>query len=129
MRPSPCLPTSRLVSRVTLRFIFRTKPTSPVTVDPWAGSYYVESLTNEIVHKAWEHIQEIEKLGGMAKAIETGIPKMRIEEAAARTQARIDSGHRPSSASTSIVWLKEAPIDILEMDNTEPFATSRLSHA
>ncbi|MDD7530538.1 MAG: methylmalonyl-CoA mutase family protein, partial [Prevotellaceae bacterium] len=61
-------------------------------IDPWAGSYYVESLTNEIAHKAWEHIQEIEKLGGMAKAIETGIPKLRIEEAAARTQARIDSG-------------------------------------
>src|SRR5574344_109647 len=61
-------------------------------IDPWAGSYYVESMTNELVHKAWEHIQEIEKLGGMAKAIETGVPKMRIEEAAARTQARIDSG-------------------------------------
>ena len=61
-------------------------------VDPWAGSYYVETLTNEIAHKAWEHIQEIEKLGGMAKAIETGIPKMRIEEASARKQARIDSG-------------------------------------
>ena len=63
------------------------------SVDPWAGSYYVESLTNEIVHKAWELIQEVEKLGGMAKAIETGIPKMRIEEAAARKQARIDSGN------------------------------------
>ena len=61
-------------------------------VDPWGGSYYVESLTNELAHKAWELIQEVEKLGGMAKAIETGIPKMRIEEAAARTQARIDSG-------------------------------------
>ena len=57
-------------------------------VDPWGGSYYVESLTNELAHSAWEHIQEIEKLGGMAKAIETGIPKMRIEEAAARAQAR-----------------------------------------
>ena len=64
-------------------------------IDPWAGSYYVETLTNELVHKAWEHIQEIEKLGGMAKAIETGLPKMRIEEAAARTQA---------SVPTSIVW-------------------------
>ena len=63
-------------------------------VDPWGGSYYVEALTNELAHKAWEHIQEIEKLGGMAKAIETGIPKMRIEEAAARTQARIDSGEQ-----------------------------------
>ena len=61
-------------------------------IDPWAGSYYVEALTNELAHKAWEHIQEIEKLGGMAKAIETGTPKCRIEEAAARTQARIDSG-------------------------------------
>src|SRR5690554_7294041 len=61
-------------------------------VDPWAGSYYVESLTQELADKAWAHIQEVEKLGGMAKAIETGIPKMRIEEAAARTQARIDSG-------------------------------------
>lgn len=63
-------------------------------IDPWAGSYYVESLTHELAHRAWEHIQEIEKLGGMAKAIETGIPKMRIEEAAARTQARIDSGEQ-----------------------------------
>ena len=61
-------------------------------VDPWAGSYYVESLTHELMHKAWHHIQEIETLGGMTKAIETGIPKMRIEEAAARRQALIDSG-------------------------------------
>ena len=61
-------------------------------IDPWAGSYYVEYLTDQIAHRAWEHIQEIEKLGGMAKAIETGIPKLRIEEAAARKQARIDSG-------------------------------------
>ena len=61
-------------------------------IDPWGGSYYVEKLTHDIAHKAWEHIQEIEELGGMAKAIETGIPKMRIEEAAARKQARIDSG-------------------------------------
>jgi methylmalonyl-CoA mutase len=61
-------------------------------VDPWAGSYYVEKLTHELAHKAWELIQEVEELGGMAKAIETGLPKMRIEEAAARKQARIDSG-------------------------------------
>jgi methylmalonyl-CoA mutase len=61
-------------------------------VDPWAGSYYVETLTHELAHKAWELIEEVEKLGGMAKAIETGIPKMRIEEAAARKQARIDGG-------------------------------------
>src|SRR5690606_7657217 len=62
------------------------------TVDPWAGSYYVETLTHEIAHKAWKLIEEIEALGGMTKAIEAGIPKLRIEEAAARKQARIDSG-------------------------------------
>ena len=88
-------------------------------IDPWAGSYYVEALTNEIVHKAWEHIQEIEKLGGMAKAIETGIPKMRIEEAAARTQARIDSGKQTIVGVNKYRLEKEAPIDILEIDNTE----------
>ena len=88
-------------------------------IDPWAGSYYVEALTNEIAHKAWEHIQEIEKLGGMAKAIETGIPKMRIEEAAARTQARIDSGKQTIVGVNKYRLEKEAPIDILEIDNTE----------
>jgi methylmalonyl-CoA mutase len=61
-------------------------------IDPWAGSYYVESLTHELMHRAWAHIQEVEALGGMARAIETGLPKMRIEEAAARRQARIDAG-------------------------------------
>jgi hypothetical protein len=87
-------------------------------VDPWAGSYYVETLTNEIAHKAWEHIQEVEKLGGMAKAIETGIPKMRIEEAAARTQARIDSGEQKIIGLNEYRLEKEAPIDILAVDNT-----------
>lgn len=87
-------------------------------VDPWAGSYYVENLTNEIAHKAWEHIQEVEKLGGMAKAIETGIPKMRIEEAAARAQARIDSGKQTIIGVNKYVLDKEDPIDILEVDNT-----------
>ena len=88
------------------------------SVDPWAGSYYVESLTNEIAHKAWEHIQEVEKLGGMAKAIETGIPKMRIEEAAARTQARIDAGEQKIIGLNEFRLEKEAPIDILAVDNT-----------
>ncbi len=88
-------------------------------VDPWAGSYYVESLTNEIAHRAWEHIQEIEKLGGMAKAIETGIPKLRIEEAAARTQARIDSGRQTIVGVNKYRLAHEEPIDILEIDNTE----------
>ena len=88
-------------------------------IDPWAGSYYVETLTNELVHKAWDLIQEIEKLGGMAKAIETGIPKMRIEEAAARTQARIDSGAQVIIGVNRYRLDHEEPIDILEVDNTE----------
>ena len=88
------------------------------SVDPWAGSYYVESLTNEIVHKAWELIQEVEKLGGMAKAIETGIPKMRIEEAVARKQARIDSGNDTIVGINRYRLEKEDPIDILAVDNT-----------
>jgi methylmalonyl-CoA mutase len=87
-------------------------------VDPWAGSYYVESLTNELAHKAWSLIQEVEKLGGMAKAIETGIPKMRIEEASARTQGRIDSGVQTIVGVNKYRLDKEDPIDILEIDNT-----------
>lgn len=88
-------------------------------IDPWAGSYYVESLTNEIAHRAWAHFQEIEKLGGMAKAIETGLPKLRIEEAAARTQARIDSGRQTIVGINKYRLDHEDPIDILEIDNTE----------
>ena len=88
-------------------------------VDPWGGSYYVESLTNEIAHRAWEHIQEIEKLGGMAKAIETGLPKLKIEEAAARTQAHIDSGKQTIVGINKYRLDHEDPIDILEVDNTE----------
>ncbi|NLK47938.1 MAG: methylmalonyl-CoA mutase [Bacteroidales bacterium] len=87
-------------------------------VDPWAGSYYVESLTKEIAERAWELIEEVEKLGGMAAAIETGIPKMRIEEAAARTQARIDSGQQVIVGVNNYRLEKEDPIDILEVDNT-----------
>jgi len=87
-------------------------------VDPWAGSYYVESLTQELVEKAWALIEEVEKLGGMAAAIETGIPKMRIEEAAARTQARIDSGSQTIVGVNKYRLEKEDPIDILEVDNT-----------
>ncbi|MEG1579754.1 MAG: methylmalonyl-CoA mutase [Bacteroidaceae bacterium] len=87
-------------------------------IDPWAGSYFVEKLTDEIAHKAWEHIEEIEKLGGMAKAIETGLPKMRIEEAAARTQAHIDSDEQTIVGVNKYRLDHEAPIDILEVDNT-----------
>ncbi|MBN1597490.1 MAG: methylmalonyl-CoA mutase [Bacteroidales bacterium] len=88
------------------------------SVDPWAGSYYVESLTHELAHKAWKHIQEIEKLGGMAKAIETGVPKMRIEEAAARKQARIDANKDSIIGVNKFRLEQEDPIDILEVDNT-----------
>lgn len=87
-------------------------------VDPWAGSHYVERLTHEIATKAWSLIEEVEKLGGMAKAIETGIPKMRIEEAAARKQARIDSGKDIIVGVNKYRLEKEDPIDILDIDNT-----------
>jgi len=88
------------------------------SLDPWAGSYYVESLTHEIAHKAWALIEEVEHLGGMAKAIETGIPKMRIEEAAARKQARIDSKKDTIVGINKYRLEKEDPIDILTVDNT-----------
>lgn len=87
-------------------------------IDPWAGSYYVEALTNELICKGWALIREIDGMGGMAKAIETGLPKMRIEEAAARTQARIDSGVQTIVGVNKYRLAKEAPIDILEIDNT-----------
>jgi methylmalonyl-CoA mutase len=87
-------------------------------VDPWAGSYYVESLTHALAHRAWGHIQEVEALGGMAKAIETGIPKMRIEEAAARKQAKIDSGIESIVGVNKYRLDKEDPIETLEVDNT-----------
>src|SRR5688572_13311236 len=89
------------------------------TVDPWGGSYYVEALTHELAHKAWELIQEVEELGGMAKAIETGLPKMRIEEAAARKQARIDSGKDVIVGVNKYQLEKEDHnIEILDIDNT-----------
>jgi len=88
-------------------------------VDPWAGSYYVEQLTDQLAREAWKHIQEIEDLGGMAQAIETGVPKMRIEEAAARKQARIDSGRDVIVGTNKYRLDKEESIDILEVDNTE----------
>ena len=87
-------------------------------IDPWAGSYYVEKLTDELVKRAWTHIEEIEGLGGMAKAIETGLPKMRIEEAAARRQAQIDSGKETIIGVNRYRLDKEEAIDILDIDNT-----------
>ena len=89
------------------------------SIDPWAGSYYIESLTNELAQKAWAHIQEVEALGGMAKAIETGIPKLRIEEAAARKQARIDSGEDTIVGINKYRLEKEDPIEILDVDNAK----------
>ncbi|MEA1884781.1 MAG: methylmalonyl-CoA mutase [Thermotogota bacterium] len=87
-------------------------------IDPWGGSFYLEKLTDELVRKAWEHIEEIEGLGGMAKAIETGVPKMRIEEAAARRQAKIDSAREEIIGTNKYRLDKEEPIDILEVDNS-----------
>ena len=87
-------------------------------VDPWAGSYYVETLTHELAHRAWAHIQEVESLGGMAKAIESGIPKMRIEEASARKQSRIDSNVDTIVGINKYRLDHEDPIETLEVDNT-----------
>ena len=87
-------------------------------IDPWGGSYYVEALTDELIRRAWGHIQEVEELGGMAKAIETGLPKMRIEEASARRQAHIDSAKETIVGVNRYRLDKEDPLDILEVDNT-----------
>jgi methylmalonyl-CoA mutase len=87
-------------------------------VDPWGGSYYIEALTHEIMHRAWEHIMEVEGLGGMAKAVESGVPKMRIEEAAARAQAKIDSGVQTIVGTNKYRLDKEDPIETLEVDNS-----------
>jgi methylmalonyl-CoA mutase len=88
-------------------------------IDPWGGSYYVEKLTQQLVDESWKLIQEVEELGGMAKAIETGVPKMRIEEAAARKQARIDAGKDIIVGVNRYQLEKEDAMDILEVDNTK----------
>jgi len=95
------------------------------SVDPWAGSYYVEYLTHELAHRGWELIEEVEAHGGMTKAIETGLPKMRIEEAAARKQARIDSGKDIIVGVNRYRLEKEDPIDFLEVDNTAVLESQR----
>ncbi|MEZ5852870.1 MAG: methylmalonyl-CoA mutase [Hyphomicrobiaceae bacterium] len=112
------LPTdfSARIARNTQLFLQQESGTTR-TVDPWGGSYYVERLTHDLAAKAWEHIQEVEALGGMAKAIAAGIPKMRIEEAAARTQARIDSGRQTIVGVNKYRVENEAQIDILKVDN------------
>src|SRR5690625_2423829 len=88
-------------------------------VDPWGGSYYVESLTDALMEKAWAHIEEIEELGGMTKAIETGLPKLKIEEVAAKRQAQIDSGEEVIVGMNKYKRDKEDTIEILHIDNTE----------
>jgi methylmalonyl-CoA mutase len=87
-------------------------------VDPWAGSYYVEKLTHELAHRAWMLIEEVEQLGGMSKAVDTGLPKMRIEEAAARKQARIDAGKDIIVGVNALQVDREPPIEVREVDNT-----------
>ena len=87
-------------------------------IDPWGGSYYVEALTQQLIRRGWNLIQEVEELGGMAKAIETGLPKMRIEEAAARRQARIDSGNEKIIGLNAFRLDHEDPLDVLDVDNT-----------
>src|SRR5699024_2639557 len=89
----------------------------PILIDPWGGSYYVERLTHELAARAWAHIQEVEDAGGMAKAIEAGIPKMRVEEAAARTQARIDSGQQAVLGVNTYPIDEEEPFEVLKVDN------------
>lgn len=112
------LPTdfSARIARNTQIFL-QTETQITRTVDPWAGSYYVENLTNEIANKAWALIEEVEELGGMTKAIEAGIPKLRIEEASARKQARIDSGQDIIVGVNKYRLDKEDPLQILDVDN------------
>ncbi|HVX91751.1 MAG TPA: methylmalonyl-CoA mutase [Xanthobacteraceae bacterium] len=113
------LPTdfSARIARNTQLFLQHESGTTR-TIDPWGGSFYVERLTAELARKAWEHIREVESLGGMARAIEAGIPKLHIEEAAARTQARIDAGHQRVIGVNAYRPGREAAIDVLKVDNS-----------
>jgi methylmalonyl-CoA mutase len=113
------LPTdfSARIARNTQLFLQQESGTTRI-IDPWGGSYFVERLTYELAQKAWDHIQEVEALGGMAKAIEAGIPKLRIEEAAARTQARIDAGAQAVIGVNKFPPPKDEPIEVLRVDNS-----------
>ncbi|MEM9729024.1 MAG: methylmalonyl-CoA mutase, partial [Myxococcota bacterium] len=113
------LPTdfSARIARNTQLYLQLESGTTKV-IDPWGGSYYVERLTHELALRAWEHIKEVEELGGMTKAIEAGLPKLRIEEAAARTQARIDSGQQTIVGVNKFRLDQEDHIDVLKVDNT-----------
>ena len=109
---------SARIARNTQLFLQHESGTTRV-VDPWGGSYYIERLTHDLANRAWKHISEIEDAGGMAKAIDLGIPKLRIEEAAARTQARIDSGVQPVIGVNKFRLDKEDDVEILQVDNRE----------
>ena len=113
------LPTdfSARIARNTQLFLQQESGTTRI-VDPWGGSFYVERLTAELARKAWGHIREVEELGGMAKAIEAGIPKLRIEEAAAKTQARIDAGRQSVIGVNKYRPEEESAIDVLKVDNS-----------
>jgi methylmalonyl-CoA mutase len=113
------LPTdfSARIARNTQLFLQQESGTTRI-IDPWGGSYFIERLTADLAAKAWDHIQEVEKLGGMAKAIEAGIPKLRIEEAAARTQARIDSGAQTVVGVNKYKPVDDREIDVLRVDNS-----------
>lgn len=113
------LPTdfSARIARNTQLFLQQESGTTRI-IDPWGGSFFVERLTQELAQKAWGHIQEVEALGGMAKAIEAGVPKLRIEEAAAKTQARIDAGRQSVIGVNKYKPQSEAAIDVLKVDNS-----------
>ncbi|HOZ58351.1 MAG TPA: methylmalonyl-CoA mutase [Nakamurella multipartita] len=113
------LPTdfSARIARNT-QLLLQQESGTTATIDPWGGSYYVEKLTHDLADRAWQHIREVEDAGGMAKAIEAGIPKLRIEEAAARTQARIDSGHQAVIGVNRYRVDDQPPLDVLRVDNT-----------
>jgi len=113
------LPTdfSARIARNT-QLLLQQESGTTATIDPWGGSYYVERLTHDLADRAWQHIREVEDAGGMAKAIEAGIPKLRIEEAAARTQARIDSGAQAVIGVNRYRVDEEEPLDVLKVDNT-----------
>ncbi len=117
------LPTdfSARIARNTQLVLQQESGTTDV-IDPWGGSYYVEKLTRDLANRAWAHIQEVEKAGGMAKAIEAGIPKMRVEEAAARTQARIDSGVQSVIGVNTYRLADEDPLEVLKVDNASVYA-------
>ena len=118
------LPTdfSARIARNTQLLLQQESGTTDI-IDPWGGSYYVEKLTHDLANRAWAHIQEVEKAGGMSKAIEAGIPKMRIEEAAARTQARIDSGQQAVIGVNTYRLADEDPLDVLKVDNKAVYAS------